>query len=60
MFSILHIFRTVLNSHALLQVSDVQVEEILINYRLRCMAARLSQLHGHRIATQVNCYDGNI
>ena len=58
MFSFIRVFRTVVNSHALLQVSGA--EEILINYRLRCMAARLSQLHGHRIATQVNCYDGNI
>ena len=58
MFSFIHVFRTVVNSHALLQVSGAK--EILINYRLRCMAARLSQLHGHRIATQVNCYDGNI
>ena len=60
MFSILHIFRTVVNSHALLQVSGLQAEEILINCRLRCMAARLSQLHGHRIASRVNCYNGNI
>ena len=58
MFSFIHVFRTVVNSHALLQVSGA--EEILINYRLRCMAARLSQLHGHRMKTQVNCHDGNI